>query len=70
VLDAVERAGNRLPDPVLIFLWLILRWAVLSVIGAAAGWEAVNPISQQPIGRSACCRAAPSSACSSRCRAR
>ena len=49
VLDAVERAGNRLPDPVLIFLWLILAVVVLSVIGAAAGWEAVNPISQQPI---------------------
>jgi len=49
VLDAVERAGNRLPDPVLIFLWLILAVVVVSVIGAAAGWEAVNPISQQPI---------------------
>jgi aminobenzoyl-glutamate transport protein len=49
VLDAVERAGNRLPDPVLIFLWLILAVVVLSVIGAAAGWAAVNPISQQPI---------------------
>jgi len=49
VLDAIERAGNRLPDPVLIFLWLILAVVVLSVIGAAAGWQAINPISQQPI---------------------
>jgi aminobenzoyl-glutamate transport protein len=49
VLDAVERAGNRLPDPVLIFLWLILAVVVLSVVGAAAGWEAVNPVNQQPI---------------------
>jgi aminobenzoyl-glutamate transport protein len=48
-LDAIERAGNRLPDPVLIFLWLIFAVVVLSVVGAAAGWQAVNPISQQPI---------------------
>ncbi|MCU0940876.1 MAG: AbgT family transporter, partial [Burkholderiaceae bacterium] len=48
-LDVVERVGNRLPDPVLIFLWMILAVVVLSVVGAAAGWEAVNPISQQPI---------------------
>ncbi len=49
ILDAVERTGNRLPDPVLIFLWLILAVVVVSVVGAAAGWAAVNPISQQPI---------------------
>jgi aminobenzoyl-glutamate transport protein len=49
VLDAVERAGNRLPDPVLIFLWLIAAVIVLSVIGAAAGWEAVNPVTRQHI---------------------
>jgi aminobenzoyl-glutamate transport protein len=48
-LDVVERAGNRLPDPVLIFLWLILAVAVLSVIGALAGWEAVNPVTQRTI---------------------
>ena len=48
-LDAVERVGNRLPDPVLIFLWLILAIVVLSVVGAAAGWEAVNPVTQQHI---------------------
>jgi len=46
VLDTVERAGNRLPDPVLIFLWLILAVVILSVIGAVAGWEAVNPVTQ------------------------
>jgi aminobenzoyl-glutamate transport protein len=49
LLDAIERAGNRLPDPVLIFLWLIAVVIVLSVIGAAAGWQAVNPVSQKTI---------------------
>jgi len=49
VLDAIERAGNRLPDPVLIFVWLIAAVIVLSVVGAAAGWEAVNPVTQQHI---------------------
>jgi aminobenzoyl-glutamate transport protein len=48
-LDAVERAGNRLPDPVLIFLWLILAVIALSVIGAAAGWQTVNPVTKQTI---------------------
>jgi aminobenzoyl-glutamate transport protein len=49
VLDAIERAGNRLPDPVLIFVWLIGAVIVLSAVGAAAGWEAVNPVTQQHI---------------------
>jgi aminobenzoyl-glutamate transport protein len=48
-LDLIERVGNRLPDPVLIFLWLILAVIVLSVIGALAGWEAVNPVSRQTV---------------------
>jgi len=39
----VERTGNRLPDPVLIFIWLIVAVALLSVVGKAAGWNAVNP---------------------------
>jgi len=49
VLDAIERAGNRLPDPVLIFVWLIAAVIALSVVGAAAGWEAVNPVTGQHI---------------------
>lgn len=48
-LARVERLGNRLPDPVLIFLWLIAGVLVLSVVGAAAGWQAVNPVTRQAI---------------------
>jgi aminobenzoyl-glutamate transport protein len=43
-LDTVERVGNRLPDPVLIFLWLIVAVVVLSAVGAVAGWAAINPV--------------------------
>jgi aminobenzoyl-glutamate transport protein len=49
VLDAIERAGNRLPDPVLIFVWLIGAVIALSVVGATAGWETVNPVTGQHI---------------------
>jgi aminobenzoyl-glutamate transport protein len=45
-LDTVERIGNRLPDPVLIFLWLIVAVVAMSAVGAVAGWAAVNPVTQ------------------------
>jgi len=44
VLDAVEKVGNRLPDPVFLFLWLIGALVVLSLIGSGLGWSAVNPV--------------------------
>jgi len=44
LLDTVERLGNALPDPVFIFVWIILALVVVSMIGAAAGWSAVNPV--------------------------
>ncbi len=45
-LDTVERIGNRLPDPVLIFVWLIVAVIALSAVGAAAGWVALNPVTK------------------------
>lgn len=44
VLNTVEKIGNRLPDPVFLFLWLIAGLIALSLVGAAAGWSAVNPV--------------------------
>lgn len=41
----VERVGNLLPDPVMIFVWLIGFLMVLSVIGSALGWSASLPFS-------------------------
>lgn len=48
-LGRIERLGNALPDPVLIFVWLMLAVVALSAIGQAAGWQVVNPVSQQPL---------------------
>ncbi len=42
-LGAVERLGNLLPDPVMIFVWLIGVLMVLSAVGAALGWQASIP---------------------------
>lgn len=44
-LDRIERAGNALPDPVFIFLFLIVLLVIASVVAAGAGWSAVNPSS-------------------------
>jgi aminobenzoyl-glutamate transport protein len=43
-LDAVERLGNALPDPIFIFVAIILALVGVSVIGASMGWSAVNPV--------------------------
>lgn len=49
LLDAVERVGNRVPHPVMIFVYLILGVIVLSAILAAFGvrvtFQAYNPAS-------------------------
>lgn len=43
-LDAVERFGNWLPDPVAIFVMVIVALMAASALGAALGWTAVNPV--------------------------
>lgn len=43
-LDAVERLGDRLPDPVFIFAWIIGALVVASVVCSALGVSAVNPV--------------------------
>ncbi|MAS85868.1 MAG: hypothetical protein CL953_08500 [Erythrobacteraceae bacterium] len=44
-LGWVERTGNRLPDPVFIFFYLIIALVVVSVICAMAGVSAIHPTS-------------------------
>lgn len=44
LLDLVERIGDRLPDPVFIFIWLIGGLVVASIVCAAVGMTATNPI--------------------------
>lgn len=43
VLAWIERSGNRLPDPVFIFLWCIAAVVVISVIAALMGVSALHP---------------------------
>lgn len=43
LLDRIESVGNRLPDPVMIFVWLIAGLVVLSGMGAGLGWTASLP---------------------------
>jgi len=44
-LGFVERAGNLLPDPTIIFVYLIFALMLLSALGAALGWQATLPYS-------------------------
>jgi aminobenzoyl-glutamate transport protein len=39
-LGFVEKVGNLLPDPIMIFVWLIAALMILSAVGAALGWSA------------------------------
>jgi aminobenzoyl-glutamate transport protein len=43
ILGLIERAGNKLPDPVFIFFWLIGFLIVGSAIAAALGYSAQHP---------------------------
>ncbi|HMO42294.1 MAG TPA: AbgT family transporter, partial [Phenylobacterium sp.] len=46
-LDAIERLGDRLPDPVFIFAWIIGALVAASVAARALGLSAVNPVDGQ-----------------------
>ncbi|MEM7570866.1 MAG: AbgT family transporter [Pseudomonadota bacterium] len=43
ILGWIERTGNRLPDPVFIFFYLILALMALSVLAGAVGFGAPHP---------------------------
>jgi aminobenzoyl-glutamate transport protein len=43
VLAWIERTGNRLPDPVFIFFYLIGGLIVISIIASLAQWSAIHP---------------------------
>jgi len=49
-LGWVERTGNALPDPVFIFLWLMLGLAVISVLCALAGVQVQHPVLKDEAG--------------------
>lgn len=43
ILGWIERTGNRLPDPVFLFFWLIAGLIVISIAASLAGWSAIHP---------------------------
>ncbi|WP_374406319.1 AbgT family transporter [Pelagerythrobacter sp.] len=43
ILGWIERSGNKLPDPVFLFFWLIAGLIAISVIGSLLGWSALHP---------------------------
>lgn len=57
VLGFVERAGNRLPDPVFIFFGLIGLLVVVSALAAAAGLAAAHPTRRAADGTALAVRA-------------
>ena len=47
MLNAIERAGNRLPNPTWLFIWLCLIILLLSCFAGLIGVSAVHPVSHQ-----------------------
>ncbi len=43
LLAWIERSGNKLPDPVFLFFWLIAILVLISVVASLAGWSAAHP---------------------------
>lgn len=43
ILGWIERTGNKLPDPVFIFFYLIVALVAISVVAALAGYAAPHP---------------------------
>ncbi len=57
ILGWIERGGNRLPDPVVIFLYCILAVIAISVIAAATGTYALHPTQFDAAGNALAIRA-------------
>ena len=49
ILDAIERAGNKLPDPITLFLGLAVLVVLISWLCSALGVSAVNPANGETV---------------------
>ena len=49
VLNAIERSGNKLPDPAVLFLLLLLAIWVLSALLAPVNFREIDPRSGEPL---------------------
>lgn len=48
ILGWIERTGNKLPDPVFLFFWLIAGLIVISIVASLLGWSAAHPTELDP----------------------
>ena len=58
VLAWIERTGNKLPDPIFIFFWLIGGLVVVSLIASVTGYSALHPTQKAADGAPAVIAAA------------
>ena len=47
-LGWIERSGNKLPDPVFLFFWLIIGLVIISILAAFVGVSAAHPTQIDP----------------------
>jgi aminobenzoyl-glutamate transport protein len=48
-LQWIERIGNRLPDPLVLFMLMALLVPIISGLAAWAGWQKVHPVTGETI---------------------
>lgn len=48
-LNAIEKAGNRLPEPALIFFYFLLAVMGLSAVLSMVDFNIINPVNQQAV---------------------
>ncbi|WP_181937474.1 AbgT family transporter, partial [Edwardsiella anguillarum] len=48
-LGAVERLGNRIPDPALLFIYLMILLLLLSAALSQVSFEFINPSSGEAV---------------------
>lgn len=48
ILDWLERLGNKLPEPAIIFVILAIVVIIAAAVGSAAGWK-VQPVQPRPV---------------------
>lgn len=58
-LGVMERVGNKVPDPILLFIWLMIITILLSFVCSMLGVSAIHPVT----GVLTCCPWTASSKC-------
>lgn len=48
-LDFIEKAGNKLPEPLTLFVWLAGFAVLISLVGSLSGISAVHPLTKETI---------------------